>query len=95
MIMKHSKKHMIAVVMDDIRDTDMIAGYAEEAKAADDGHANWFAMRAKERLNTLRRDWSEVDAELHLHNHDDDLVNAMACHIGGELDRIKARVDKL
>jgi hypothetical protein len=65
--MKYVKKHLIGVVMDGIRDTDMIAGYAEAAREeGEDKFASWFAVRAKERLAALRRDWVEVQDVLKL-----------------------------
>lgn len=89
-------KHMIQVVMDGIRDTGMLADYAEEAREhGHDKHATWFAMRAKERLATLKRDWSEVDNELGLHKHNEELVKCMAHHIDHEIERVRARVDKM
>ena len=95
-MMKHTKKHMISVIMDGIRDTDMISGYAETAKGeGDDAHANWFAMRAKERYNELKRDWGEIDSDLHLHQHDDEMVICVATHIDRELERIRSHIEKM
>lgn len=94
--MKHVKKHLIGVVMDGIRDTDMIAGYAEAAlEEGEEKFASWFAMRAKERLATLRRDWSEVEDALKLKEHSDELVQGMACHVNKEIERIRAKIEKM
>ena len=94
--MKHTKKHMIGLVMDGIRDTGMIAGYAETAKhEGEDKIAAWFAQRAKERLAELRRDWTDVEETLDLRHHEDDLAEAMSCHIRREIDKVKAEVEKL
>lgn len=93
--MMTTKKHMISLIMDGIRDTDMIAGYAETAMEEDDKHAAWFAQRARERLAELRRDWDDVERELELKHHKDELTGAMDCHICREVDRVKARVEKL
>lgn len=94
--MKHVKKHLIGVVMDGIRDTDMIAGYADSAR--DDGEdkfAAWFAQRAKERLAALRRDWSEVEGVLQLKNHSDELVCGMCCHVDKEIERLRSKIEKM
>ncbi len=89
-------KHMIQIIMDGIRDTDMLVDYAEEAREhGHDKHATWFAMRAKERLAALRRDWSEVDMELGLHKHGEELVKCMAHHIDKEIERVRERVEKM
>lgn len=94
--MKHTKKHMIGLVMDGIRDTDMIAGYAEDAKReGEDKIAAWFAQRAKERLAELRRDWGDVEETLGLKHHEDDLAEAMSCHIRREIERLLVKIDKM
>lgn len=94
--MKHTKKHMIGLIMDGIRDTDMIAGYAETAKSeGEDKIAGWFAQRAKERLAELRRDWTDVEATLGLRDSDDELAEAMSCHIRKEIDKIRDRVERM
>lgn len=94
--MKHTKKHMIGLIMDGIRDTDMIAGYAETARAeGEDKIAGWFAQRAKERLAELRRDWTDVEATLGLRDRDDDLAEAMSCHIKKEIEKLREKVEKM
>lgn len=94
--MKHVKKHLIGVVMDGIRDADMIAGYAEAARdEGEEKFANWFAIRAKERLATLRRDWTEVEDVLKLKEHSDELVMGMTCHVNKEIERLRAKIEKM
>ena len=94
--MKHTKKHMIGLIMDGIRDTDMIAGYADTARAeGEEKIAGWFAQRAKERLAELRRDWTDVEETLDLKRRDDDLAEAMACHIRREIERVKDKVERM
>ena len=94
--MKHTKKHLVGVVMDGIRDTDMIAGYAEAARGeGEDKLANWFAVRAKERLAALKRDWAEVEDVLHLKNHEDELVQGMTCHVNKEIEQLQMKIDRM
>ena len=94
--MKHTKKHMISLVMDGIRDTDMIAGYADTARAeGEEKIAGWFAQRAKERLAELRRDWADVEETLDLKRRDDDLAEAMSCHVRKEIERVKDKVERM
>ena len=94
--MKHTKKHMIGLIMDGIRDTDMIAGYAETAlHEGEDKIAAWFAQRAKERLAELRRDWTDVEETLDLNRRDDDLAEAMSCHVRREIERVKDKVERM
>lgn len=94
--MKHTKRNMISLVMDGIRDTDMIAGYAEMAKReGEEKIHSWFAVRAKERLSELRRDWADVETTLNLKEHDDELVEAMSCHVRMRIDELHAWIDKM
>jgi hypothetical protein len=87
---------MIAIIMDGIRDTGMIADYADIAlHEGDDKIAVWFAQRAKERLAELRRDWTDVEETLGLKKHDDDLVDAMRCHIHKEIEKLHAHIEKM
>lgn len=94
--MKYVKKHLIGVVMDGIRDTDMIAGYAEAAREeGEEKFASWFAIRAKERLAALRRDWTEVQDVLKLKEHGDEIVCGMCMHVDREIERLRARIEKM
>ena len=94
--MKHTRKHLIGVVMDGLRDTDMIAGYAEIARdEGEEKFANWFAMRAKERLAALRRDWTEVQDALKLREHGDDIVCGMCMHVDKEIEHLRAKIEKM
>lgn len=94
--MKHYKKHLVSVVMDGIRDADMLAGYAEDAKAeGEDRYATWFMQRARERLAELKRDWNDVSDDLDLKGHEDDIAGLLACHIEKDIERVKLRIEKV
>lgn len=90
-------RYMLNVVMDGIKDTGMMADYAEHA-FKDTEHksaAGWFATRAKNRLSALERDWHDVHDELKQGHHDDDLIDALACHVDHSIADLKARIDKM
>ncbi|MGN0544144.1 MAG: hypothetical protein ACI4I0_01110 [Acutalibacteraceae bacterium] len=90
------KKHMISVVMDGIRDADMLAGYAEDARdEGERGYAAWFLHRAKERLSELCRDWNEVSADLKIREHEDDIAELLACHVEKDIERVTHRIEKI
>lgn len=92
----HSMKHMIELVMDGVRDTNMIASYAEEARKAEDSKsAAWFATRAKERLGALRRDWTDVEAILRMKDGDMEIVDAMSCYLHKEIERLRDKVERM
>lgn len=82
--------------MDGITDTGMIAEYAEGARAeGEEKLGNWLAMRAKERLTMLRRDWAEVDDALKIKENPDELVQGMHCHIRKEIERLEGWIEKM
>ena len=90
------KKHMISVVMDGIRDADMLAGFAEDARdEGEHNHAAWFARHAKERLAELRRDWNDVRDDLKIREHEDEIAGMLACHIDKDIERVERRIEKV
>ena len=88
-------KHMIGMVMDDLRDIDMMVDYAEEAKEHGERQevVNWFAIHAKERLNELDR--REVERELRDRDRSGEIADAMICHISHSIERVREEVAKL
>ena len=90
-------KHLLAVVMDGIKDAEMIAGYAEEAKkhGADRTIINWFTVRAQNRLSMAEKDWHDVREEIKEDKHDEEMMEALECHVDRSLDNLRARVMKL
>lgn len=89
--------NMLKIVMDGINDTGMMAGYAEEAFKHPEHKdaAEWFAMRARTRLTHLEKDWKDVHEELVEHKHDDELLDALSCHVNHSIDALKARIEKM
>lgn len=90
-------KQMLFVVMDGIKDAEMIAGYAEDAAkhGADRSVINWFVVRAQNRFSMAERDWHDVLDEIKDEKHDDDLVEALECHVKERLAALRERVEKL
>jgi hypothetical protein len=90
-------KHMLAVVMDGIKDGEMLTGYAEEAKThgADKSVTSWFITRAQNRMSMAERDWHDVDDHLSKERHDDEMLDALECHVNRSLANLRARVEKL
>lgn len=82
--------------MDGIRDADMLAGYAEDARdEGERGYAACFLHRAKERLSELCRYWNEVSADLKIREHEDDIAELLACHVEKDIERVTHRIEKL
>lgn len=90
-------KHLLAVVMDGLKDTDKMIGYAHKAMehGADRGIINWFGSRAKTRLDMAERDWKDVHDELKKGKHDDELVEALECHVNHWMEDLKEKVARL
>lgn len=90
-------KHLLAVVMDGLKDADKLAGYAHMAmeEKADQGIINWFSTRAQNRLSMAERDWKDVQDELKKGKHDDELVDALECHVNHWMDELKKKVGRL
>lgn len=84
---------MLAVVMDGIKDAEMLAGYAEQAE--DRAVKNWFATRAQNRASGAERDWKDVLDELKKTKHDEELLDALECHVSKSLERLEERVEKI
>ena len=90
-------KHLLAVVMDGLKDADKLVGYAHTAMEhkADKGIVNWFVTRAQNRLSMAERDWKDVQDELHKGKHDDELLDALECHVNHWMDELKEKVSRL
>lgn len=90
-------KHMLSVVMDGIKDAEMIAGYAEMAVVhkADKSVINWFVGRAQNRVSMAERDWHEVDDHIKSEKRDDDMIEALECHVNRSIEHLKERIEKL
>ena len=90
-------RDMLTVVMDGIKDGEMMVRYAEEAMAhkADKSISNWFAARAQNRASMAERDWHDVHEHIKSEKHDDEMVEALECHVDTWLASLKDKVAKL
>ena len=43
----------------------------------------------------MRRDWTDVEETLDLKRRDDDLAEAMSCHVRREIVRAKDKVERM
>ena len=90
-------KHLLAVVMDGLKDTDKMIGYAHKAMdhGADPNIIHWFTTRAQNRLSMAERDWKDVHDELKKGKHDDELVEALECHVNHWMEELKEKAGRL
>ena len=87
-------KHLLAVLMDGITDTQMLLDYAD----ACDGHPGrerWFKEHAKQRLEMLRHDRDDVFDELGIESKSkggDEIAAALMSYIDMSIERLSDKV---
>ena len=59
------------------------------------GRLNMSPSSVSDRLASIQRDWAEVQDTLKLKEHSDEIVCSMCVHVDREIERIRARVDKM
>lgn len=89
-------KNMIKVLMDGIKDADMIMDYAAEAmEEGQDNWANWFKAHAQKRLDIIDSVYQDVSNELSLDmkaRQNDPIASAFKCHIEEQINDLKSRM---
>lgn len=89
-------KHLLAVLMDGITDTQMLLDYAD-ACDGQPGRERWFEEHAEKRLEMLRRDRDDVFGELEIERKakdGDEIAAALMCHIDMSIERLNDEVRK-
>ncbi len=87
-------KHMLAVLMDGITDSQMMLDYAEECREHPD-HYRWFKQHAEKRLEMLKRDRDDVFGDLEIEKkakNGDEIAAALMCHIDASIDKLSKEV---
>ena len=91
--MKTSKSELLSVVMDDIRDANMMFDYAEHARMeGDDTLRHWFMTKAEERAHMAEAEWHDAYKVLGLESKDDDTSWCLKHHVEHEMSRLKGRM---
>lgn len=90
-------KHMLKVVMDGIKDAGIIAGYSEEATLRGEEHSvvTWYTAHAQSRLNMAEHDWRDVHEHIKSGKHDEEMLDALECHVEHSLKDLRMRIEKL
>lgn len=90
--MKTTKANLLSVVMDGIRDANMLYDYAEQAKAeGDEPMCAWFEQKADERAASVKAEWHDAKKVLDLEAKDDDSSWCLKHHVDHELTMLAAR----
>ena len=92
-----STKHLLAVLMDGIKDAGMWLEYSKEAESEDlQGRAEWFRDHAKKRIESLQSIYDYVESEIEL-DEKADAGDALACafkdHICSQIKELKIRYE--
>lgn len=87
-------KHLLAVLMDGITDTQMLLDYAEACEEQQ-GRERWFMQHAKQRLEMLRHDRDDVFDELGIERKSkdgDEIAAALMSYIDMSIERLGDKV---
>ena len=92
-------KDMLSVLMDSIKDADILIWYTHNAMDNGMGEwANWFLNHAKARMNTLEDDYEYVMRVIDVENkirQGDDIAFALKEHIDHQIHSLHCKMDKL
>lgn len=89
-------KHLLSVLMDSIRDAEMLMDYSSDAlKAGDNNMASWFLNHAKMRVDQLDADYEFVCRSAGLAERvrsGDDIAEALMDHVESQIDALKSKL---
>lgn len=91
-------KEMLSVLMDGIKDADMIMEYAEKAKAMEDDTYEWFMQHAKMRVESLSNDYRRINDEIFLEAKaadGDPIAEALKCHLKDQIMHLKNKLSNM
>lgn len=89
-------KQMLSVVMDGVKDTNMLADYAKEAdKHGEASAAAWFKAHAQNRFAALERDWREVREEMRRKREPDDVLDALTDYVDGAISELRKTLEAM
>lgn len=89
-------KQMLAVVMDGVKDTNMMADYAKEAyKHGEASAAAWFKSHAQNRFAALERDWRDVCEEMRRKHKPDDVLDALTDYVDGVVTELRKTLEAM
>lgn len=90
-----SNSNLIRVVMDGIRDTNMLYEYSELANTeGNDQLRDWFKKKADERAQRTMSEWSDAKNVMKLDDKADDMSMCIKNHVDHEITLLKAHMAK-
>lgn len=97
--MKNMSGMMFSILMDDIKDLDMILGYIDDISVTENSDfISWLKNRAKDRADTMRVNYDYVKKQTKLEekvNHNDEIAIALNDYLCKSVTELMARVQSL
>lgn len=92
-------KYMLSMLMDGIKDADMMIDYAEDAYSVENEKAAaWFKNHAKLRLDMLTSDYDYINREMGLTDkarEGDPLADALLSHLNYQMETLAKRYNNI
>lgn len=92
-------KMMFSMVMDGIKDTDMIIEYAMCARRAGrQDMVEWFRTRAEHRMGMLKEDYARVNEATNLErkaDQGDEMADAFRDHLHEQMEMLERKLNML
>lgn len=89
-------KEMLSVLMDGIKDSNMLMDYAEECDSQD--VMIWFINHTKKRIEELGTDYAFIKTQIGLDQRvreGDAIAEALESHIEHEMENLKERIKSI
>lgn len=91
-------KEMLSVMMDEIKDANMMLDYAMKAKIMNDDTFDWFISHARVRADMLMDDYKRINMEIGLEQkamEGDMVAEALRCHLKDQITEIRDRMSMM
>ena len=90
-----SMSNLLTVVMDGIRDSNMLYDYAEQAEVESNIQLrDWFRKKADERAQRTMSEWTDAKTVMKLDEKTDDMSACLRNHVEHEMLLLKAHMTK-
>lgn len=85
-------KEMLEVLMDGIKDANMLLDYAADAKVHNDSSYDWFKTHAKTRVDTVIDDYAKINNMIGLEQKamaGDAIAESLKCYLKDQIIELK------
>ena len=91
-------KEMLEVLMDGIKDANMLLDYAAHAKAHQDNSYEWFKQHAKVRVDSVVDDYNKINMAIGLDQKamaGDQIAESLRCYLKDQITDLKAAMSTM